>query len=85
MHSPGNGNHFAAPANTATTATASRKDRVSHATGIAIQHDIFDCANLFPLGRFHGLSDELARFDISGVAAGTGGLRLRDCGSHGQA
>jgi len=36
------------------------------------------------LGRFHGLSDELARFDVSGVAAGTGGLRLRECSSHGQ-
>lgn len=45
-HGPGNGNHFATDT---CSCPAGRKDSVSHAAGISVEHDVFNRADFFSL------------------------------------
>jgi hypothetical protein len=72
---PRNGNQFATSSNTRAT-SAGRKDGISQAAGVPIEHDVLDCTNFFSLGGFHFGADELTGLDVSGVAARRSALGL---------
>jgi hypothetical protein len=75
IHRPRNGNRFCAANGSCADATG-RKHGVGHASCVAIEHDVFDYADLFALSGFHFRPDKFACLHVTAGARRCAGLGL---------